>query len=224
MSQEINYYLIPGMGADKRLFQHFHLPKGRVHHLDWIHHGNSTSLAEYASLMAERITTERNIIIGSSMGGMVTVEITKIIKPLGAVLVSAPSGRHEFPQSLKNLSALKLHRALGANQVMRVSRLCDLFMGFKSKEQRAMFYDMLDNNGAEFLHFSVGAVLEWSNTTPPPVPFIQILGSKDKLFNQRKIQNAIMLEGSGHFTAFERGAEVSRIITDWTSQFEIPAK
>jgi pimeloyl-ACP methyl ester carboxylesterase len=165
--------------------------------------------------MADRIQTENNLIIGSSMGGMVTVEIAKQISPLGAVLVSAPTGRHEFPRSLKSLRALKLHRALNANHVMRISKLCDLFMGFKTEQQRAMFYDMLQGNGHEFLHFSVGAVLEWNNTTPPPVPFIQILGSQDKLFSHKKIRNAHIIEGSGHFTAFEKGKEVSEIIVRW---------
>jgi pimeloyl-ACP methyl ester carboxylesterase len=218
MSSELNYYLVPGMGADKRLFGNFHLPNGKVHFLDWIPHGSSSNLSEYASLMAERIQTERNIIVGSSMGGMVTVEIAKQIKPLGAVLVSAPTGRHEFPRRLKGLSALKLHRALNAQQVMGISRLCDLFMGFKTEQQRAMFYDMLEGNGKEFLHFSVGAVLEWRNTTPPPVPFLQILGSEDKLFNPKKISNSIVIEGSGHFTAFEKGREVSDIIVKWSNQ------
>ena len=216
MKKEINYYLIPGMGADKRLFQRFHLPNGKVHHLDWIAHEKSKSLREYAALMANRIQTENNIIVGSSMGGMVTVEISKQINPMGVVLVSAPAGRHEFPRSLKNLRALKLHRALNAKQVMRISRLCDLFMGFKTEEQRAMFYDMLSGNGEDFLHFSVGAVLEWENTTPPPVPFIQILGSKDKLFSHKKIRNAHVIDGSGHFTAFEKGTDVSEIIVNWS--------
>jgi pimeloyl-ACP methyl ester carboxylesterase len=216
MTQELNYYLIPGMGADKRLFQRFHLPNGKVHHLDWIAHGESKNLREYAGLMAQRIQTENNIIVGSSMGGMVTVEISKQIKPMGAVLVSAPTGRHEFPRSLKSLRALKLHRALNAKQIMRISKLCDLFMGFKTEEQRTMFYDMLSSNGSEFLHFSVGAVLEWENTTPPPVPFIQILGSQDKLFSHKKIRNAHVIDGSGHFTAFEKGADVSEIIVKWS--------
>ena len=215
MKKEINYYLIPGMGADKRLFQRFHLPNGKVHHLDWIAHEKSKSLREYAALMANRIQTENNIIVGSSMGGMVTVEISKQINPMGVVLVSAPAGRHEFPRSLKNLRALKLHRALNATQIMRISRLCDLFMGFKTEEQRTMFYDMLSGNGEDFLHFSVGAVLEWENTTPPPVPFIQILGSKDKLFSHKKIRNAHVIDGSGHFTAFEKGTDVSEIIVNW---------
>ena len=214
----INYYLIPGMGADKRLFQHFNLTNGKVHHLDWIPHGSSKNLAEYATLMAERITTEKNIIVGSSMGGMVTVEIAKLIQPKGAVLVSAPSGRHEFPQVLKNLNALRLHRALTPKQVLRISTLADLFMGFKTDEQRAMFYDMLRGNGEDFLHFAISAVLEWKNTTPPTVPFIQILGTHDRLFKQHKIPNAVMLEGSGHFTAFERGKEVSEIIVKWADK------
>lgn len=206
------------MGADKRLFQHFNLTNGEVHHLDWIPHGSSKNLAEYATLMAERITTEKNIIVGSSMGGMVTVEIAKLIQPKGAVLVSAPSGRHEFPQVLKNLNALRLHRALTPKQVLRISTLADLFMGFKTDEQRAMFYDMLRGNGEDFLHFAISAVLEWKNTTPPTVPFIQILGTHDRLFKQHKIPNAVMLEGSGHFTAFERGKEVSEIIVKWADK------
>jgi pimeloyl-ACP methyl ester carboxylesterase len=214
----VNYYLIPGMGADKRLFRHFNLPSGQVHHLDWIPHGNSTSLADYAGLMAERITTENNIIVGSSMGGMVTVEIAKLIRPLGAVLVSAPTGRHEFPQILKNLNAMRLHKALTPKQVMRISALADLFMGFKTQEQRALFYDMMKGNGPEFLHFSIDAVLGWQNTTPPPVPFVQIIGTQDRLFKQEKIANAIMIEGSGHFTAFEKGKEVSEIILQWTEE------
>ena len=214
----INYYLIPGMGADKRLFQHFNLTNGKVHHLDWIPHGSSKNLAEYATLMAERITTEKNVVVGSSMGGMVTVEIAKLIQPKGAVLVSAPSGRHEFPQVLKNLNALRLHRALTPKQVLRISTLADLFMGFKTDEQRAMFYDMLRGNGEDFLHFAISAVLEWKNTTPPTVPFIQILGTHDRLFKQHKIPNAVMLEGSGHFTAFERGKEVSEIIVKWADK------
>jgi pimeloyl-ACP methyl ester carboxylesterase len=221
MSSELNYYLIPGMGADKRLFQHFHLPNGRVHHLDWIPHGSSQTLSEYATLMANRIQTEHNVIVGSSMGGMVTVEIAKQINPLGAVLVSAPTGRHEFPRSLKTLRALKLHRALNASQVMRISKLCDLFMGFKTEQQRSMFYDMLKGNGHEFLHFSVGAVLEWENTTPPPVPFIQILGSEDRLFSKNKIRDAHIIEGSGHFTAFEKGKEVSEIIVQWADSLRV---
>lgn len=218
----LNYYLIPGMGADYRLFANFALKYGITHHLDWIPHGKSKNLTEYAELMSERITTSNNVIIGSSMGGMTAVEMSRIVKPLSTILVSAPTGRHEFPRVLKFIDSTRLHRALNPKQVSAISGLADTFMGFKTPEQRQLFYDMLKKNGPEFLHFSVGAILEWKNTMPPEGEFIQIIGSLDKLFSTKKIQTPYVIEGGGHFTAFEKGPEVSDIINQYIAQKILP--
>lgn len=215
---ELNYYLIPGMGADHRLYEKCHLEYGEMHYLDWIPSGESKSLSEYASLLAEKIHTENNVIIGSSMGGMVTVELAKQIQPIAAILISAPIGRQEFPPLLKFFDFIKLHRTLSPNQLMKISGLADLFMGFKSKEQRELFYEMLQGNGQDFLHFSVDAVLGWKNTQTPNCPFIQILGTKDKLFKTKRVSNAITVEGGGHFTVYEKAEEVTRIINRYIEQ------
>lgn len=215
--ESINYYLIPGMGADERLFSNFSLQYGTVTKLNWIPHEDSRNLSDYAALMSKRVTTENNIIIGSSMGGMVAVEMAKIINPLSTILVSAPTGRHQFPRVLKTFDFIKLHRALTPSQVMRIAGLADLFMGFKTPEQRAMFYDMLKSNGPEFLHFSIGAVLGWKNKEVPPGDFIQLIGTQDKLFDPRKIPGSIPLEGKGHFAAFEAGDQLSAIINEYVA-------
>jgi pimeloyl-ACP methyl ester carboxylesterase len=220
---DIHYYLIPGMGADHRLFQHFNLEHGEVHYLNWIPHEKSKNLSEYAVLMASTINTDNNVIIGSSMGGMVAVEMSRIVQPLATILVSAPTGRHEFPPILKTFDHLSIHKMMGPSQLAKLARLADLFMGFKNEEQRALFYDMLESNGPEFLHFSVKAVLGWKNATPPHGRFIQILGSEDKLFKSPRIKNAQIISGSGHFTAFEKGAEVSQLINDYIQQI-IPSE
>jgi len=221
-SNKIHYYLIPGMGADHRLYSNCELKHGAVHYLDWIPSGQSKNLKDYAALLANEITTENNIIVGSSMGGMVTVELARQINPLAAILISAPTGRHEFPRVLKTFDFLKIHRAITPSQIMRISGLADLFMGFKTKEQKALFYDMLKGNGPEFLHFSVNAVLGWRNKQIPDCPFIQILGTHDKLFKKGKIKDAIMIEGSGHFTAYEKAKEVSAIINQYVETNILP--
>lgn len=221
-SDKINYYLIPGMGADHRIYEQCDIKHGKIHHLDWIPAKGAKSLQEYATLISDRIQTENNIIIGSSMGGMVTVELAKQINPLAAILISAPIGRQEFPSVLKIFDFLKIHRALNPKQLMQISRLADLFMGFKDSEQRTLFYNMLEGNGSEFLHFSVNAVLNWKNTTPPSCPFIQILGTEDKLFKVKKISKAIQIHGGGHFTSFEKAKEVSSIINRYIEQNILP--
>ncbi len=220
--KHLNYYLIPGMGADHRLYAHCELKHGTIHYLDWIPAQKSRSLQEYAALMANEIRTDNNIIIGSSMGGMVTVELARQIKPMAAVLISAPVGRHEFPRVLKVFDMLKIHRAITPNQIMKISKLADLFMGFKNDEQRALFYEMLKGNGPDFLHFSVNAVLGWKNKEAPDCPFIQILGTQDRLFKKEKIKEAICIEGSGHFTAYEKAQEVSEIINNYIEKNILP--
>src|SRR5690606_6119483 len=145
-----------------------------------------------------------------------------IVNPLAAILISAPTGRHQFPQVLKTFDWLKIHRMITPGQIMKLAPLADLFMGFKNKEQRTLFYDMLQSNGPEFLHFSVNSVLGWRNTEPPSCKYVQILGTGDKLFKQSKIKDALLIEGSGHFTAFEKGQEVSEMINKYIRENIIP--
>ncbi len=213
-----NYYLIPGMGADERLYTHFNLPNGIIHKLKWWPHEGSSTLKEYAHLLAQRIETKNNIIIGSSMGGMVASELSHILKPIATIFISAPTGRHQFPSSLKFLDRLGVHRILSPVQISKMTSLTKLFMDLKNKEQHDLFFDMLKGNGKEFLHFSVGAVLGWDNVAEPYGEFIQIIGSEDKLFKKERIPNAIVVEGGGHFTAYEKAAEVCQIIEAYISE------
>lgn len=217
LSQELNYYLIPGMGANRRLYENYRLP-GKIHYLEWEYVAGAETLTDYAAHLAGRIETQNNIIVGSSMGGMMAVELSRIIKPALTVLISAPTGRHQFPRSLKILDRIGLHRAMGPNTLCKLTKLCDTFMGFKTDEQRSMFYEMMQSNGPDFLHYSVKAVLGWKNTTPPDGMFIQILGDQDRLFSSRRISANFVLKGSGHFSTYEKSGEICSIITDATKR------
>lgn len=216
LSQELNYYLIPGMGANRRLYENYRLP-GKIHYLEWEYVAGAETLTDYAAHLAGRIETKNNIIVGSSMGGMMAVELSRIIKPALTVLISAPTGRHQFPRSLKILDRIGLHRAMGPNTLCKLTKLCDTFMGFKTEEQRSMFYEMMQSNGPDFLHYSVKAVLGWNNLDLPEGSFVQIIGDRDRLFDCRKIPGSIVLKGSGHFSTYERSEEICSIIRDLTN-------
>ena len=207
-----NYYLLPGMGADHRLYGALQLKYGTMHPLDWMPHERSNTLQEYAEIIVKRIITPNNIIIGSSMGGMVAVELSRIVKPVATVLISAPTGRHEFPAVLKAFDKLGIHRRLKPSQLMQLNRIASTFMGFTSKEHEQLFYQMLRGNGEDFLHFSVKAVLGWNNTQPPEGPFIQIIGSRDRLFRKTVAHTPYMIQNSGHFLAYENPQAIASVI------------
>lgn len=212
---EFNYYLIPGMGANHRIYEKFKLENGNVHFLNWMDHRKSETLKDLAVIMAERINTKNNIIIGSSMGGMMAVELSHIVKPVATILISAPTKRDQFPAILKLVNGLKIHRLTSVKSISKLYKLADTFMDFKSEEQRDMFYEMLNELPPEFIHFSVRAVLEWQNQIGPSGKHIQIIGSEDRLFKPTKMYRPIVLQGGGHFSAFDRGDQISEIINEY---------
>jgi hypothetical protein len=52
MSHPLNVYLIPGMGADHRLYERVRIEHGNVHYLNWKPHGKSRTLSEYSTFFA----------------------------------------------------------------------------------------------------------------------------------------------------------------------------
>jgi pimeloyl-ACP methyl ester carboxylesterase len=213
----VNYYLLPGMGANKRLYEKYSL-NGNVKVLEWIDHANATNLEEYAALLAEQIKTSENVIVGSSMGGMMANELSHIVKPAATVLISAPSSRLEFPWTLNALEKTRIHRLASAKATYKLSFLARTFMGFNTKEHDELFFEMLRSNGPRFLHFSVRAVLEWKRTEPPTGEWFQILGGNDKLFKSQTPGRTVQLHGSGHFMAYEQADEISQLINQYVDK------
>jgi pimeloyl-ACP methyl ester carboxylesterase len=216
----MNYYMLPGMGANKRLFERYSL-NGKIHVLEWIDHGTSATLQDYAQLLAQHITTENNIIVGSSMGGMMANELSHIVKPRATVLISAPSHRGEFPRSLNLLERSRVYRLSNPKLTYKLSFLARTFMGFNSSEHDALFFEMLRSNGPQFLHFSVKAVLEWKRNETPHGNWLQILGEKDKLFTTKTEGRTIVLKNSGHFMAYEQAEEISGIINQYSQELSL---
>jgi len=75
----VNVYFISGMGADGRLFKHIRLPEGfRMNFVDWIEPGREETIPAYASRLAEHMDTTRPfVLVGVSLGGIMSVEIAK---------------------------------------------------------------------------------------------------------------------------------------------------
>ena len=69
-----------GLGVDKRVFDNINFGKLDLEFIDWIEPTKKESLQDYSSRISKKVTSENPILIGLSFGGIVAVEISKIIK------------------------------------------------------------------------------------------------------------------------------------------------
>ena len=82
-------YAISGLGADERVFQFLKL-NHKLIPLPWLTPEKNESIEKYAKRMAEMINTEDEFgILGLSFGGLVAVELSKLLNPKVTVLISS---------------------------------------------------------------------------------------------------------------------------------------
>src|SRR6188474_3274769 len=90
-------YLLSGLGADKRVFDFVDFSGFNVNHIDWIEPQDNESLERYASRLLEQIKTPRPSLIGVSFGGMVAVEIAKLMETNKIIIVSSAKTKLDIP-------------------------------------------------------------------------------------------------------------------------------
>lgn len=216
MSLPVQLIWIPGMAADERLFAPLEIPAEKHIFVRWSHKPGVSSLRDYAEELACELDWDPHlptVYIGSSMGGMLAVELHAVRPASDLILLSAPAARSEFPALMKSLGKVGLADWFSPQGLMRIKRISDAFMGFKNLEDRQWFYENLETYGPDFLHFAVQAILKWERTERPG-QYFQVVGAQDQLFRYSKMQRPIVIPGSGHFLTKEQPGALNEVLRD----------
>ena len=91
-------FLISGLGADRRLFNKLELPGYEIVFVDWIEPELTDTIPTYAKKLVDQYHIKANSnVLGVSLGGVMTVEISSIIPLRKAIIVSSVKSASEFP-------------------------------------------------------------------------------------------------------------------------------
>lgn len=212
-------YLLPGLGADGRLFKRLQLPAGyELRLLEWPDCQGCSSLQEYAQRLLSRIDTSRPFLLGGvSLGGIISIELAKHISPAGLVLFSTAKTRAEFPGLFRWLDKTGLYRYFSAGMLRRLGSFANRFTPV-SPEGRQLFLDMLYNTPDDLLTFFARETIKWKNTMVP-APFIHFHGNIDRVFPLKNIHEAIVISKGSHFMIFEKAAELNQLLQKHLPEF-----
>ncbi len=73
------------------------------------------SIEQYAKRMSEKIHHENPVLIGLSFGGMMCIEIAKIINTDKIIIISSVKSFHEMPWWMRLAGKLKLYKIFPLN-------------------------------------------------------------------------------------------------------------
>jgi pimeloyl-ACP methyl ester carboxylesterase len=212
----MDVHLIPGLGADSRLFGRLKLPGHTLHYHAWPVIGDRPALRDYAQELASRIDKRvPHVLIGVSMGGMVAQEMAAITKPTRTIIISSWKGRHEMPWNISALRGLHPERLLTDTTVRRVVpmlRLLRYTLGLEDRLSQELGQRMLASFSARDLRAMVTAVVTWDGPAAPVQELVHIHGDKDRLMPIARIRDPIVIRGGTHFMVFSKPEEVSAAV------------
>jgi len=211
----MDIHLIPGLGADHRIFDKLLVDVPNRYAHDWPIMAAGSSLRHFAETIAERIDAKRpHVLIGMSMGGMVVQEMAAITKPARVVIISSWKGPHEMPLPIRSLRGTHPERILTKEVLKRLMPMIRWQMGASGKEEWALLNAFMGAHSIEQLKAQVSAVMDWKGLPMPIEGLLHIHGDQDRLMPLISIQGAEVVPGGTHLMVYSKAREVEAILLE----------
>jgi pimeloyl-ACP methyl ester carboxylesterase len=202
-------FLLSGLGADKRVFDFLDLSGYQLNYIAWVAPGADEPMAQYAERLLHQINHPKPILIGVSFGGMMAVEIGKLIETEKIILISSAKSKMEIPWYLRFMGALRLHRLIPTSLMKTSSGIANWFFGAKTQKERDLLKSIIRETDSAFLKWAIDKILSWKNETVLS-NITHIHGTADRLLPNNRADYPIS-EG-GHLMIINRAKEISHIL------------
>ncbi len=165
----------------------------------------------YAKRLAEQIKEPDPILIGVSFGGMIAVEVARLIKTKKIIIISSTKTRSEIPFYYKLAGVSKLNKLIGSNLFSKMSGVNYFMFGVKEENEKQLLKEIIRDTDPQFLDWATDKIVNWKNEFIPE-NLKHIHGTADKILPLRFIKSAIEVLDGEHFMIVSKGKELSTLV------------
>lgn len=202
-------YFISGLGADQRLFQFLNLSDVRPHYVRWITPEKSESWAHYAHRLLSQIDADEPILVGMSMGGMMAVEIGKIIPTKKIILISSAKTSREIPPYFRLLRVFKGHEWISYRLLTWLGLTFGGWLfGATCHADKQILKEIIHDTDETFFRWAWQRVATWKNSEVP-ANLLQLHGNRDHMLPILFIKPDIVIPDGTHLMVLNKAEEIS---------------
>lgn len=209
-------YCISGFGADERVFSKLDFGDHPIHFISWLTPLKKESIEQYAKRMGEKIQHDNPILLGLSFGGIMCIEIAKIIKTHKVILISSIKSFREMPLWMRLAGKSKLNKFFPLKSFRIIEPIENYNLGIENSDELKLVREYRRNISQQYTNWAIHQILHWKNEWQPGA-LIHIHGDKDHIFPIKNIKADYIIAGGGHFMIMNRAEKVNGIIKDLLS-------
>ena len=196
--------ILPGMGADSRMYPGKDYERlADVAFVEWPKFTGQKTIEDVArSVIGEYRIDKQCIIGGSSLGGMVALEIAKSVGIAKVLLIGSATNPSYVNPTLEKLSALAELTPL---------KLIQTFVGKANLSGMHIALSMFEQADPDFIKAMCKAIFRWEGKGDYKGEICQVHGSEDKVIfaPQADVQ---IIEGGGHVISMTHGHIISEFL------------
>ena len=202
-------YLLSGLGADRRAFDFLDLPGFKQVHVEWIKPHDDEKLESYAQRLLEQIKTDRPTLIGVSFGGIIAIEIAKLIKTNKVILISSVTRKADIPFHYRLAGSLWMNKLIPAPLYRKANFVVYWLFGVNKPSEKKLLKAIMADADDDFVEWATNKIVTWDNEQQLP-NVITIHGTADRVLPFKKADYVI--HNGGHLMIVSKAEELSRIL------------
>lgn len=204
-------YCISGFGADERVFANLKLTGYNIHFIKWLIPEKNEPLPNYVARLALQILHPGPVLVGLSFGGMISIEIAKIVPVKAVISISSIKSYHEMPLWMRIAGKLKLNKILPLRSTKLTEPLQNYNLGLETFEEKEIVKSYRKNINHQYTEWAIDIILNWTNVWQPEIIFL-IHGDRDRIFPIKKIKSRIVIPTGGHMMILNRANLVNEAV------------
>ncbi|MFN8256541.1 MAG: alpha/beta hydrolase [Bacteroidales bacterium] len=206
-------YLIPGQGSDYRLFKNLSFDTAyTLQYISWPLPAKDMTMTEFAKEISHQIdTTQKFILIGVSLGGMVATEICEYLHPEKTILISSAKCRNELPGRYKFQRKFPVYKIVPGRLAKLGAKILQPIVEPDRKNEKQTCKNMLKDKDPEFLKRTIKMILEWERMDYNS-EIIHIHGDNDHTIPARNVKYNYLVKNGSHMMTLTKGEEISKLI------------
>ncbi|RYM36075.1 alpha/beta hydrolase [Brumimicrobium glaciale] len=207
-------YFLPGQGSDKRIFDSLEIDsKFKLKYLEYDTISKKVSLYELAKQLSTSIdTTENFALIGVSLGGMLSVELSRIVNPKKVIIISSAKNRKELPFRYRFQRVIPLFEIFPAKVIYWGAKTLQPIVEPDRNTNEDTFKSMLERKNPKYLKRTARMIIRWKRKTNS-TKIIHVHGNNDHTIPIRNVVNLdYIIEDGSHMMALTRSKEISLIL------------
>lgn len=206
-------YCISGLGADESVFADLRIEGYQLRFLPWIAPLAKENLPSYARRMALPIAEAQPILLGVSFGGIMAIEIAKLIPVSKVIIISSVKSKAEMPTWMRLTGKLRINKLVPIKNYKFTEPYRNYRLGISTKEEIELVNGYRNKADRNQVKWSIHQILNWQGNTCPNAVF-HIHGEKDKMFPIGKIKPTHIIKGGTHMMIINKKEEISNCIRD----------